>query len=206
MPPAIRNVLLDRDGTIIEERHYLCDPEGVALVPGGGEALARLARAGMRLFTVTNQSGIGRGYYGTTQYEAVRDRLDTLLAPYGVQLTETAHCPHAPADGCACRKPATGMFTALAARHGLLAAATAVIGDAASDIAFGLALGSPLTILVTTGHGARHARELGLPQLPDAAAALALSARLPGWPHVLARDLPAAVDHLLACAAPGSAP
>ena len=206
MPPALRNVLLDRDGTIIEERHYLCAPEGVALVPGVGEALARLTRAGMRLFAVTNQSGIGRGYYDTAQYEAVRERLDALLAPYGVSLTETAHCPHAPSDGCACRKPATGMFTALAARHGLLAAETAVIGDAASDIAFGLALGSPLTILVTTGHGARHARELGLPPLPDDAASLPLGARRPGWPHVLARDLPAAVDHLLAYAAPGGAP
>ncbi|MEA5088669.1 HAD family hydrolase [Solidesulfovibrio sp.] len=206
MPAAIRNVLLDRDGTVIEERHYLCDPEGVVLVPGGGKALARLVRAGMRLFAVTNQSGIGRGYYDPAQYEAVRNRLDALLAQYGVRLTETAHCPHAPAEGCACRKPATGMFTALAARHGLLAAETAVIGDAASDIAFGLALGSPLTILVTTGHGARHARELGLPQLPNDAASLALSARRPGWPHVLARDLPAAVDHLLAYAGPGSAP
>jgi D-glycero-D-manno-heptose 1,7-bisphosphate phosphatase len=205
MPPIIRNVLLDRDGTVIEERHYLHDPQGVALVRGCGEALAKLARAGLRLFAVTNQSGIGRGYYGQHQYEAVRERLDALLAAHGVRLAETAHCPHAPDDACACRKPATGMFEALAARHGLLAAETAVIGDAASDIAFGLALGSPLTILVVTGHGVRHARELGLPDPSDPV--MVLSDRRPGWPHVLARDLPAAVDHiLLAHVAPRSGP
>ncbi|WP_428559324.1 MAG: D-glycero-alpha-D-manno-heptose-1,7-bisphosphate 7-phosphatase [Solidesulfovibrio sp. DCME] len=195
MPQAITNVLLDRDGTIIEERHYLSDPDGVALVPGAGEALAGLARAGVRLFGVTNQSGIGRGYYGLADYRAVQARVDALLAAHGVTLTETAFCPHAPAEGCACRKPATGLFTALADRHGLVGAETAVIGDAASDIAFGLAFGSPLTILVATGHGARHARELGLPEL--AGPLLVPAARRPGWPHALARDLPAAVAHIL---------
>ncbi|MEA4857988.1 HAD family hydrolase [Solidesulfovibrio sp.] len=204
MPQAIANVLLDRDGTLIEERHYLSDPAGVALVPGAGEALSRLSRAGLRLFGVTNQSGIGRGYYGVADYEAVRTRLDGLLAPFGVALAETAFCPHAPDAGCPCRKPATGMFEALAARHGLAAGQTAVIGDAASDIAFGLAFGSPLTILVATGHGARYARELGLPEL--AGPSLPLAERRPGWPHVLARDLPAAVAHILAVLGAEGAP
>lgn len=197
MAGPIRDVLLDRDGTIIEERHYLSDPDGVALVPGGGEALARLTRAGARLFCVTNQSGIGRGYYEKKDFDAVQARLLALLEPYGAVLTDTALCPHAPADACACRKPALGMFTALARRHRLHPAATAVIGDAASDIAFGLAFGSPLTILVTTGHGARHAGDLGLPGL-DGRDVLVLSDRRSGWPHVLARDLPAAADFLLA--------
>lgn len=205
MAPFLRNVLLDRDGTLIEERHYLCDPDGVALIPGAGPALARLVRAGVRLFGVTNQSGIGRGYYGLEQYLAVQARLNALLAAYGVVLEETAYCPHAPDMGCACRKPGTGMFTALAARHDLRPAETAVIGDAASDIAFGLALGSPLTILVRTGHGPRHIRELGL---YDAADPIQLPTQHePGWPHVLAKDLPTAVDHLLlTCDTPGSVP
>jgi D-glycero-D-manno-heptose 1,7-bisphosphate phosphatase len=195
MFPKIRNVLLDRDGTVIEERHYLCDPDGVALVPGGGAALGRLTRAGVRLFCVTNQSGIGRGYFDLAKYQAVQERLLSLLPPFGAVLTDTAFCPHAPDAACVCRKPAIGLFTALAATHGLLAAETAIIGDAASDIAFGLAAGFPLTILVQTGHGARYARELGLPDLSGPS--LLLKDRRPDWPHVLARDLPAAADFLL---------
>ncbi len=195
MRARIRNVLLDRDGTIIEERHYLDDPAGVALVPGAGEALGSLTRAGFRLFLVTNQSGIGRGYYGPEDFAAVQTRLLALLAPFGAVIADTVFCPHAPDAGCACRKPGIGLFTTLAARHGLVAAQTAVIGDAASDIAFGLALGSPLTILVRTGHGARTVRELGLPE--PAAPDIPLARRGSGWPHALARDLPEAVAALL---------
>jgi len=193
--PFIRNVLLDRDGTIIEDRHYLCDPEGVVLVPGAGPALARLAHAGCGLFCVTNQSGIGRGYYTEAAFAAVQRRLMDLLAGQGVSLADTVHCPHPPEAGCACRKPATGLFDQLRARHGLDPAATAVIGDAASDIAFGLALGAPLTILVATGHGAKTAASLGLPALHGPV--LELPDRRPDGPHVLARDLDAAVDWLL---------
>ena len=194
-PPAIHNVLLDRDGTIIEEGRYPADPEGVVLVPGGGESLGCLARAGLRLFCVTNQSGIGRGYYAEADFRAVQDRLERLLLPFGAVLVETAFCPHAPGDNCTCRKPATGLFDALDARHGLDPAATAVVGDAASDIAFGLACGAALTILVMTGHGAHSVAELGLPQLVGDV--LELACRKPGWPHVLARDLPAAAAYIL---------
>lgn len=193
--PTIRDVLLDRDGTIIEERHYLSDPAGVSLVPGGGNALARLTRAGLRLFCVTNQSGIGRGYYTQADFQAVQDRLQQLLAPFGAPLVATAFCPHAPTEGCSCRKPATGMFETLSDRHAIDPAATALIGDAASDIAFGLAFGAPLTILVLTGHGARAAGELGLPELTGDTRVL--TDRNPGWPHVLARDLPAAATYIL---------
>uniref|UniRef100_I2Q5L8 D,D-heptose 1,7-bisphosphate phosphatase n=1 Tax=Desulfovibrio sp. U5L TaxID=596152 RepID=I2Q5L8_9BACT len=195
MTATIRNVLLDRDGTIIEDRHYLADPDGVALVPGAGEALGRLTRAGARLFCVTNQSGLGRGYFGPADFEAVQARLLALLEPYGAIIADTASCPHGPDDGCPCRKPAIGLFAALAGRYGLVPAETAVIGDKASDIGFGLALGSPLTILVATGHGAGQAVALGLPGLREPH--LVLTSRKPGWPHVLARDLPAAAAYLL---------
>jgi len=118
-----------------------------------------------------------------------------LLADQGVSLADTVHCPHAPEDGCSCRKPATGLFDQLRLRHELDPAAIAVIGDVASDIAFGLALGAALTILVATGHGSKTAASLGLPALHGPV--LELPDRRPDWPHVLARDLPAAVDWLL---------
>lgn len=196
MAPTLRHILLDRDGTVIVDRHYLARPDGVELLPGAGEALARLHRAGADLHLVTNQSGIGRGYYGEAEFQAVQARLRELLAPYGAPIRSTAHCPHGPEAGCDCRKPATGLFAQLAATQGLDPAATVVIGDKASDIAFGLAIGSPLTILVATGHGQRAAQALGLPELSGPW--LELADRQPDWPHVLARDLPAAADYLLA--------
>ena len=196
MPASIHHILLDRDGTVIVDRHYLADPGGVELLPGAGQALSRLARAGADLHLVTNQSGIGRGYYGEAEFEAVQARLLELLAPFGAPITDTAHCPHGPQAGCDCRKPATGLFTRLATAYTLDPAATAVIGDKASDIAFGLGFGARLTILVTTGHGQRAAAALGLPALTGPW--LKLTDRRPDWPHVLARDLPAAADYLLA--------
>ncbi len=195
MTPRIRNILLDRDGTIIEERHYLSDPEAVALIPGAGEALGRLTRAGIRLFCVTNQSGIGRGYYGIEEFQAVQQRLLSLLPPFGASIADTVLCPHAPDMACGCRKPAVGLFAQLAARHGLDPAETAVIGDAASDIGLGLAIGSPLTILVTTGHGRRTCQEFEVPDFSGPT--LTLSPDVPGRPHVVARDLAAAAAYIL---------
>lgn len=95
----VRNVLLDRDGTIIVEKHYLCDPAQVELAPGAGRALAELGRAGLGLYVVTNQSGIGRGYYGEADFLAVQARLDALLAEHGVRLDGVVHCPHDPKQG-----------------------------------------------------------------------------------------------------------
>ena len=195
MPSPIRHILLDRDGTVIVERHYLADPGGVELYPGAGQALARLVRAGADLYLVTNQSGIGRGYYGEAEFQAVQARLLELLAPFGAPIIATAHCPHGPDVGCDCRKPAAGLFARLAAAYHLDPAATAVIGDKASDIAFGLGIGSPCTILVTTGHGQHATAALGLPALTEPWRKLA--DRRPDWPHVLAHDLPAAADYLL---------
>lgn len=194
MSAAIRHILLDRDGTVIVDRHYLAHPGGVELLPGAGEALARLARTGADLYLVTNQSGIGRGYYAEADFQAVQARLLELLIPYVAPITDTAHCPHPPEAGCNCRKPGIGLFTRLALAHGLDPAATAVIGDKACDIAFGLALGAPLTILVTTGHGQQAADAFGLPPLTTPW--LELANRKPDWPHVLARDLAAAADAL----------
>jgi D-glycero-D-manno-heptose 1,7-bisphosphate phosphatase len=196
--PGIDTVLLDRDGTIIADEHYLSDPDRVRLLPGAGRALARMAVAGMRLFVVSNQSGIGRGYLSQDEHLAVHDRFDTLLSEHGVSLADATYCPHHPGTGCACRKPGTGQWEALCSRHGLDAAQTAVVGDKASDVAFGRNLGAALTVLVLTGHGEREAQGLGLPPLAGEAMDLP-----PGgspehpWPDVLARDLAAAVERIV---------
>ncbi len=193
MPEAKKtwNILLDRDGTVIVEKHYLCDPGKVELVPGAGEALARLAARGARFFLVTNQSGIGRGYYGLPDFNAVQERLAALLEHSGARLADTAFCPHAPGENCRCRKPALGQWETLAARHGLDPARTVMIGDNFSDVGFGLAAGLKRVILVLTGHGEEAAARLNLPALRGAF--MDIVPRSPDQPHVLARDLPAAL-------------
>jgi len=200
-------VLLDRDGTVIEDRHYLSDPSGVALLPGAARGLAALAVAGARLFLVTNQSGIGRGYFTEADLHACNDRLGELLGEHGVALADTAFCPHGPDDGCACRKPAPGMWLTLRDRHGLRAADTAMVGDKPEDVAFGRDAGLGRVVLVLTGKGQAAARTLGVP-VPEGDAAVRepdpadLAAR-PDWPHVVARDLAAAAAWLLGAAAAG---
>lgn len=191
---AIRNLFLDRDGTLITEKNYLSDPAQVELLPGVAEALGGLCRAGVRLFVVTNQSGIGRGYYGEAQFEAVQERLAALLEPAGVRFTDVLHCPHTPQQECACRKPRTGMWERLQEAHGLHGAHTAMIGDNAADVAFGLSCAMAESVLVLTGHGENFAARLGLPPLNGET--LRPGGLRPGWPTLLAKDLPCAVRAL----------
>ena len=101
-------LFLDRDGTIIEDAHYLGESERVRLLPGAADAIARVNRAGIPVVVVTNQSGIGRGFYDMAAYREVAARLDALLADHGAHLDATYLCPHTPdaRPPCDCRKPA----------------------------------------------------------------------------------------------------
>ncbi len=191
MQLAIENVFLDRDGTVIEERHYLSDPEQVRLYPGAGSALYDLRVQGCRLFLVTNQSGIGRGYFSKTEYTKVQHRLHDLLGQHGVTVSGEAFCPHAPDSACACRKPGPGLFDVLTTGKAIDPERSVVIGDKGSDIGFGRSCGFQAAILVLTGHGADQARSLGLPELQQDWLEIAPP---PGshHPDLLARDLAAA--------------
>ena len=207
----ITAILLDRDGTIIEDRSYLGDPAGVTPLPGAVEGLARLTAHGLRLFIVTNQSCIGRGYFSLDDYLACRARLNEILAASGVNITDEAFCPHDPDAGCACRKPALGMWENLRGRHGLNPENCIIIGDKAGDLEFGYAAGFALSILVLTGEGQKTAVRLGVslsglslpgvtrpdPDCPDTAAPALETVGNTGRPLLLARDLNAAADWLL---------
>lgn len=147
-------VLLDRDGTLIEEREYLSDPAGVALLQGAADALRRLSDAGYALVLVSNQSGIARGLYGEEDYARVQARLETVLRGEGVRLAGAYHCPHHPAftGPCDCRKPAPGLFLRAAAELGLDLARSVLVGDRLRDVAAAPELRSR-GILVRTGYG-----------------------------------------------------
>lgn len=145
-------VLLDRDGTIIVERDYLSDPALVELETGAAEGLRALAEAGWVLAVLTNQSGIGRGYFDRSAAEAVNARVAELLVDEGVSIAGWYLCPHAPAEDCDCRKPCPGMARQAAAELGLDLARSWVIGDKSSDVGLADAIRAR-AILVTTGHG-----------------------------------------------------
>jgi D-glycero-D-manno-heptose 1,7-bisphosphate phosphatase len=150
-------VFVDRDGTIIVERSYLADPEGVHLVPGAASALADLRGAGFALVTVTNQSGIALGLYSEADYRAVAARIDAELAERSARVDATEHCPHHPdvTGSCDCRKPATGMHRRAAAALGLDPARSYYVGDKVTDVLPAVELGGQ-GILVRTGYGRDH--------------------------------------------------
>ncbi|MDP9179290.1 MAG: HAD family hydrolase [Gemmatimonadota bacterium] len=103
-------VFLDRDGTIIKDVSYLSRPEQVELLDGAAEAIARINAALVPAVIVTNQSGIGRGYFSVADYELTEQRLSALLAERGARVDTTYYCPHAPEENCRCRKPGTLLF------------------------------------------------------------------------------------------------
>jgi D-glycero-D-manno-heptose 1,7-bisphosphate phosphatase len=148
-----RFVILDRDGTIIVERNYLSDPASVELIPGAAEGLAQLASMGLGLIVVTNQSGIGRGFFDEVRLAEIHARMCELLSHYGVSLSGIYYCPHVPSDHCACRKPGTALVQQAARELNFDPGRAFVIGDKACDIELGQRVGAG-TILVRSGYGA----------------------------------------------------
>ena len=155
-----RFVLLDRDGTLIVERNYLCDPDGVELLPGTAAGLRQMAALGLGLIVASNQSGVGRGYFGVAEVEAVNQRMRDLLRAGGVELDAIYYCPHAPADGCPCRKPRPGLVERAAREHGFAPREAIVIGDQPCDVELARCVGAT-AVLVRTGYGAGVERKEG---------------------------------------------
>jgi len=142
-----RAVFLDRDGTINPDPGYIDAPEKFKLFPETIEALRLLSSAGYLLFLVTNQSGIGRGYFSRETLAAIHEHMGRLLAGGGVKFDDLLYCPHQPGENCGCRKPDPGMVLELARRHGVDREKSWFVGDKASDIICGRRAGCR-TILV----------------------------------------------------------
>jgi D-glycero-D-manno-heptose 1,7-bisphosphate phosphatase len=174
--PAPRTLFVDRDGVIIEDRHYLADPDGVVLLPRAAAALRDARAAGFRLVGVSNQSGIGRGLYDEAAFAAVQARVDELLAAAAACLDVLVYCPHAPEAGCRCRKPGPGLLEE--ARELLIwePARSWLVGDKLTDLE--LARRARLRgLLVLTGEGAaarRSPEAKGATVVADLAAAVRL--------------------------------
>jgi D-glycero-D-manno-heptose 1,7-bisphosphate phosphatase len=146
-----RFVFLDRDGTLVRDAGYTHRVEDYELLPGVVDALRRLVDAGYALAIVTNQSGIGRGYYDEAAYAAFRDHLEADLAAHDIPIARSYHCPHVPEAGCGCRKPEPGMLWRARDELGADLAASWMIGDRDIDIELARRAGCAGAVLIEPG-------------------------------------------------------
>lgn len=154
--PAVKNraVFLDRDGTLIEEKEYLHRPEAVVIFPGAMAALKKLQGAGFKLILVTNQSGVGRGYFTMADVERVHEHLTQELAREGVRLGKIYIAPEAPDQPSRGRKPSPKFLFDARDEFGLDLAQSFMIGDKLIDLECGWNAGVKKSLLVRTGYGA----------------------------------------------------
>ena len=130
-------VVLDRDGTIVIDRNYLSDPDGLQFLPGAAEGLQAMTRQGWRLIVITNQSGVGRGLFPLERLQQMNRRLAQMFDSSGARLERIYYCPHRPEDECDCRKPKLKLMQQAASELGFDPADAVVIGDKNSDVEFG---------------------------------------------------------------------
>lgn len=176
-------VFVDRDGTLVEDRGFPHRIEDYARLPGAAEGLAMLASAGFGLAIVTNQSGIGRGCFTESEFERFQAHLAADFAGAGVHFEGTFHCPHAPDDGCACRKPGIALLERARRELGAALSESWVVGDHPRDAEMALRAGCR-AVHVLTGRGRDLLEDVpaGIPVVPDlvAAAGTILAGGSPG--------------------------
>ncbi|MED5622471.1 D-glycero-beta-D-manno-heptose 1,7-bisphosphate 7-phosphatase [Ideonella sp. BN130291] len=151
---SIKLVVLDRDGTINEDRDdYVKSADEWTPLPGALEAIARLNHAGWHVAIASNQSGLGRGLFDMAALNAMHIKMNQLLARQGGRVDAVFFCPHAPDEVCDCRKPLPGLFEQIATRYGIEMAGVPVVGDSLRDLQAGVAVGCE-PHLVCTGKAA----------------------------------------------------
>ena len=175
-------MFLDRDGTIAEEVGYLNHASRFRMFPFAAAAIRRLNSAGLPVVVVTNQSGVGRGYFPESLVHTVHELMTQQLAAAGAHLDGIYYCPHTSADRCDCRKPKPGLLERAAREHFLDLRSSFVVGDRYGDVELGQRAGAS-GILVRTGYGEG---ELAWN-----------AAKWPVPPDFVADDLTAGVDWIL---------
>jgi len=176
-----RGIFLDRDGTLIAEKDYLRDPAQVEAFPGAGVALKQLSDAGFQLFIVTNQSGVGRGYFTMAEVDRVNACVLEEFRQQGVTFQKIYVAPEAPDQPSRGRKPSPQFLFDARAEFGMDLASSYLIGDKLIDLECGWNAGVRASILVRTGYGAETERKQSS-QLTRA---------------VVVADVPAATDWIL---------
>ncbi|MDR0952679.1 MAG: HAD family hydrolase [Elusimicrobiota bacterium] len=146
-------ILMDRDGTVIKEKPgvYLSDPKALRLYKNTTKALKLFSKLGYKLFIVSNQSGIGRGYFTEKELNAVNTQMLKLISP-AAKIEAVYFCPHAPNTPCNCRKPAPQMGLDIIKKYKIDPKKSFMIGDKKSDIDFGRNI-NMRSVLVLTANG-----------------------------------------------------
>jgi D-glycero-D-manno-heptose 1,7-bisphosphate phosphatase len=152
-----RAIFMDRDGTVSEEVGYMYHAGLYKPFPWTGQAIRRINESGMKAVLVTNQSGIGRGYFSAATVAEVHDVLNTELTRWNAHLDAIYYCPHSPDANCECRKPNTGMLLQAQREMGIDLKRSFVIGDRYLDIRMAHAAGAH-AILVRSGDGENELR------------------------------------------------
>jgi D-glycero-D-manno-heptose 1,7-bisphosphate phosphatase len=160
---TMKLVILDRDGTINEDSlDYIKSEAEWKPLPGALEAIAKLNHAGWHVVVASNQSGLGRGLFDVVALNAMHAKMHKLLATAGGRVDAIFYCPHAPDQGCRCRKPLSGLFEQIGERYGIDLKGIPSVGDTPRDLVAGAAVGCE-PHLVLTGKGEAYR---GIP-LPD---------------------------------------
>ena len=182
----IKLVVLDRDGTINEDRDdYVKSADEWVPQPGALAAIARLYQAGWHVVVATNQSGLGRGLFDAYTLNEMHAKMNALLMPLGGRVDAVFFCPHAPEDDCRCRKPRPGLFEDIGLRFGIDMAGVPAVGDTLRDLQAASTVGC-------TPHLVRTGKAASL----DEAGVQAMREKVPGL--TVHADLAAFVDALLA--------
>ena len=145
-------IFLDRDNTLISDPGYIHKVEQVAVLPGVFEACHIFQRLGFTLFVVSNQSGVGRGYYGLNEIKNVEAHLKSLFQAQGITLHDFRYCLHHPDQKCTCRKPLPGMLEDLIKTYNISPLASYVVGDKETDSQCGETIGVQGILLSTIPH------------------------------------------------------
>lgn len=151
---------LDRDGVLIHEECYLCDPDKVRLIEGAAQTINTLHEKGYRVIVITNQAGVARGYYPEESIGEIHNKIDQLLAEDGAFIDSYYYCPHHPKGvveeysfACKCRKPETGMVDQAIVDFDIDLDNSFVVGDKVTDVKTATNAGCKTGVLVRTGHG-----------------------------------------------------
>ncbi len=143
-------VILDRDGTINEDSaEFVKSPSEWRPLPGALEAIAKLNHAGWHVVVATNQSGLGRGLFDVASLNAMHAKMHTMLAAVGGRIDAVFYCPHAPDEGCRCRKPEPGLFEQIGERYGVDLRGMPAVGDAMRDLVSAAAAGCEPHLVLT---------------------------------------------------------
>jgi D-glycero-D-manno-heptose 1,7-bisphosphate phosphatase len=181
--PSLRPaVFIDRDGTISEEVGYLNHASRFRMFPFAARAIRRLNEAKLPVVVITNQSGVGRGYFPEILVRTVHELMTKQLEESGARVDAIYYCPHTGSDQCTCRKPKPGLLERAAREHKLDLARCFVVGDRYGDIELARCTGSR-GILVRTGYGEGEIQWH--------------AAEWPTAPDFIAEDLASAVDWIL---------